>query len=1407
MGSCKYHLTYSSQFIPDSLPTSEPTIDKKTIVRQAPLPPVRSAWQNFRFAALWFSFILIICGIAMLANIDWSRDRLQTWMSTVINRRVECGRLRWIFGLHGLAVEARDLKVFEADGRPFLNAGRSEIGVALLPLIAGQFKIRHLIFNSPELWAVRLKPGTWNFDDLLLTAFNAKFLKADHGLIHLKDQCPLASADAFADTDLIDFNTKLSQPKKLATRPIALSFKIPHNGYATEVDLGGIELHKTENWRTNKFRVKLHVSHFDSKDLKPVATIFNINVKDTLAWMESRHLSGIFDFDAASEGIFDQRFQSAVNMKAKNLAFQSDELGQINIPVLESSCTVKARDNNLAWTNLQFKLPINQIEGRTEGKISNWPALKNASASGNLVALADDLNGLNSIFPQLEAKAPGNLKFIARAKGKAFIDTQFKLAEKQAKFNSQIRVSGVSINKIEELIKSAKIPLVALFGVNDATQITGNVSVNSENRIDLKDCQLENTGGTFKLTGFHDAAQAKGKLDFSVKDYNLRQCSEALKNSPQAKQSLVKAVRLGPQGKLLLAGKANISGSVEQNHEDIALKGELVLRDARIFVSSPRLCIEHVNGTIQVQPDKQVLRQLSGAVNGGRIEISGSLPGKSNGVLDLHIRASDFDLNYLSSLMQLFQIDSTIFANHQLSGPVKELVLDLTGTPARPTTQFVVTPQMLCYQPQGLAEALKANSGTITYKNDRLELKDVGIALPGGPVVTSLSIASLSNNARLERIKVKTSSTDLKDAHHYLISSLSPVVLRNLYVGFMDNYKLSYPHGKVYGDIACTIGSGKPQIDGLIGFINAGGKVGEAKQPVEHVSGILVASGQQLLLQGLSGSIHNSQFELDGRINHYQDVDPHWSGEFRANINPLELTQWIPLLASEDLMNGQLQLTAARPLSLKAKLSGHNGASSGTFSVAADPEDRLTLTGPFGVLHQPPGERLLFDGSIKIDPHTIQVSDARLALGSSTLRGEGSLAKILPNFGAKNGKAVSEVNFHIRSLDQVSLKSMIGLLDPSLASEDVSGTIKGFVSIKGRMSEPTFSSDISFDRVALPQFDLANASGKLATNEPQKITAEMSGIKARLNLDSLSLGKVHLSGVNAGLEWQPSANNLKAPKIALSNCQATLAGGTLSGEGWLDLDEHKVSVKANLKGARAGKLLEEMADLKGELTGLLDADTNMQTSGENSAALFANLKGSGDITVRQGTVSRFGPLKTKLNQGNLVHQGLFGFNLNNVLKSVAPERSGNFQKLETSFHLANGHLSVEKLRYEGDDLKLWATGQANIRLHTVELEIEGKIPRVSNGVIGGPFGELSRDFTVQKVVGSVTLHKLEGLPSLPLLGDLASDKPTTFTFKVLAPYDQPKLVSQSIEKSFRWREHKANQASHNLPSLDARGQL
>ena len=116
-------------------------------------------------------------------------------------------------------------------------------------------------------------------------------------------------------------------------------------------------------------------------------------------------------------------------------------------------------------------------------------------------------------------------------------------------------------------------------------------------------------------------------------------------------------------------------------------------------------------------------------------------------------------------------------------------------------------------------------------------------------------------------------------------------------------------------------------------------------------------------------------------------------------------------------------------------------------------------------------------------------------------------------------------------------------------------------------------------------------------------------------------------------------------------------------------------------------------------------------------------------------------------------------------------------------------------------MRLWGAGVASLTDNELVVDIAGKIPRVQKSMIGGAVGSVSRKMTLQRAMHLVTFGKLENLPSLPLIGSIASDKPRTFTFKITAPLDNPDVVAKSIMKTFKWLPNKPAATAHPVPGI------
>jgi hypothetical protein len=271
--------------------------------------------------------------------------------------------------------------------------------------------------------------------------------------------------------------------------------------------------------------------------------------------------------------------------------------------------------------------------------------------------------------------------------------------------------------------------------------------------------------------------------------------------------------------------------------------------------------------------------------------------------------------------------------------------------------------------------------------------------------------------------------------------------------------------------------------------------------------------------------------------------------------------------------------------------------------------------------------------------------------------------------------------------------------------------------------------------------------------------------------------------------------------LQVKELSADIGSGKVSAVFLSNLSKGIFELNCTLNNAESNVFLKEFFDLKDEVSGKMVGNVSLSGKFKEGDPVMKSLSGKGEISIYNGKVARFGTLQEKLNQANLLQQGLFGFNLNNLLQTVVPVRTGNFNELYLGFLVQAGKMQINDLHFSGQDMRLRAAGDYDIASGELGLEVAGNIPRVSSSLIGGTMGEVSKKFTIQRLLKILTFKKLENLPTLPILGDIASDHPRAFSFKVKHNKDDNQDISRSIEKSFAWLPSKPTATAHPIPGL------
>lgn len=1354
----------------------------------APLQIIR------KFMAMWLAFVVILIGVALLVDIDWAKPYCQTALTQMFHRKVRIGHLTWSFGLNGLEVETTKLAVYEPNGAPFLIAGTSEIGIGILPLFTKRMVISHLNFVQPEIWAIRTAQANWNFDDLLEAGPDIRYLQIQNGKMHLIDRIP-NKVEAWKVVDLNEVKLKFVWPHKSKKTPFYLAFKLPKQGYTTSFDLSGLGSGELANWQDNKYSFKATVSRANPEDMMPfLRAISDRPLSTTEGGRKFEQLQGLFDFKIEGGGTLSKGITADVSAEAQKFSFDAPVIGTIKAPEATTTAKVRIDTKNLEWKDMVTKLA--NVELTSHGTVSDW-SQKLPLYSANFDSHIKDLGEVSRLVTKNGA-VPNSYVDPQKMSGSAQVGIKIEGPSNNPKMMTDVKSEGLPVEEFISRLPKQLSPALCLLGLSKTSQVKGEIKMIPDERVDVTEGVIPVAGGTIRTEGSANLKTDEGKFAFHTDKLSLAKAEQALYQSKMAMNELARLVFLTPKQKLNLDGLLDVNGVFEKLKDNQHnTSGTADFRDAEFSLSDGTLTARHMNGHLKWNNDQVNIERLAGTIGDGRFSLNGTASVRGTPSVNLTIHSDHLDLNQLNTLLKVLKVHVPLLTEHQLRGRVHALDLVISGPRTYPNIYFKTTPEDLCYQPAGMTKPLRAKSGTIVYDHDVLTLQDVGFVTHNDKVVTSFAIEQLSTNARVKTaIKVKSAGIDLSDVDFYLASSVMPKPLKKLYTDFLKSYNLSKVHGRVYGDATCEMKNDKPNLSGVISLINVGAKFGAQRFPIEHVAGTLTASGSLLTVQDLNGALRNSHFSLNGHVENYQSDLPNLKTELIASIDSKEMLELIPSL-TDQFKKWKLTINSSGPLALRAKLNGTMKASEVSFSVSSGASNRLVLSSPLGQLHQPLDEPMKIEGVLAIGANAMKVSSATVTLGDSVLQAEGAVAW---SYKDKEKKELdlphSTLSGSIKSPHPVPAKRLIALLEPSLA-KDVGGTVAGALNLGGTAFQPKATGKIVFNKITIPSFDVRDLSGNINLEE-----LSGSDQKAEIDFSQMQVGQIPVHQIRADIKLDADEQQIRQPKLHITNGHANLAGGAMDVSGWLDMNEHKLSLRTTLAKAQANKLTEQLFGHPGELTGTVDADMKFETEGNDYKDALSNLRGNGVVTVHSGIVTRFSQLQNKITQANLLHQGLFGFNLNNLLQSTVPVRTGKFKDMVSEFRLSKNVLYVDELTYNGDDMRLWGAGKANLTRNTLDIEVAGKIPRVTSSVFGsGTIGEMSKAMTIQKLMNKVTMHQLENLPSLPVLGDIASDKPRAFAFKINSPLDKPKAVGQSIEKSFHWLPSKPRASAHPLPGL------
>ncbi len=1447
-----------------------------------------------KFLLLWVGSLIVVLAVTLLSDVSWSRPYMERELGQILNRQVKLGKMNWSLGLNGIAIGTKNLTINESTGAPFFSAKHSEIGLSVLGLIQHQVVITYIEADQANVRLVKTGSNSWNFDDLWQQGPEIRLVQLTGSKIGVYDESIPEVKKRIAPVQLEKVEMKVNFPKKDRKRPFFVSFSMPttSNDIST-FSLDGLGVGELENWRTNHYSFKADAKKVNPRDLERIVRFVSVqqeqnaaakpiggtadakavadendgkknagvqNEKELLDLLHS--VDGKFNFAITGDGTFEKGIKASIETTADGLVVKNSTYGQVNAGATAGSLSADISNDKLVWSDLVLKLRGMQM--RSSGALSNWQK-NDPSIKAVVNGLLPDLSVLQDV---LKPKPGSNTQ---KARGLSSLTQTLQPAQLTGRAEIEIKIDGTANATnlttklktkdlaIKDMLTKAheRFPILCAIGLSNQAKIETDLRVLNADRIEIVNGKLSGPGTNLTATGWLDLKSDNGELTITGDNIALSNTAVAISNNDGAFKQVLGCIKLPGKNSFTLGGTATVFANLKTEAERYALDAKVKLKDAIFALKDNSLKLDRVNGNIAVvqatHGGTMTLSGITGNMGEGNFQLDGKISiGQAVPTVDITLHATRFDMKHLSTMMKLFQIQAMpVLTERQLYGRVKDVVLRATGPSTHPNIFFNAVPDDLYYQPPGLAKPLRAKSGVIVYDKDQLILREVALISNGKTIVTSLTIDKVSKECILSRVKTKTDSMELADINYYLSSTAMPPPMRQAYKDFLAKYKISGLSGKIYGDILCLIGAkGDVTFDGLIGCYKTAANV--SGYPINKIEGIFAASGDQLLLQDLSGYLRGSKVSLDGYIDKYRSNKPSWRAELAAKLAPRELIELIPHL-TEEMKTSKVEVKCKGPLTLRAKVQGNFDYNKIQYSLVADKKDHLTIEGPFGKVYQPPDSPLTLDGLIGVSKSMVTLGDTHILIGQSLISLDGLLT--FPEDDSATGKSTKSsetdsdkpspmVRLNFRVPQKSPVNTLVAMFDPPLAKE-ISGTINGYLTLDGDLRNPKIMSDLSVNNINVPAFKITGLNGRLRSGgkslvegpktqaladagpvvvdndndvedtpkavssaDPTKLEPAVSTLESLTSKDSVievtsvKIRQLPVTNMKAHVTLTfPEVQRNDGPTLKIYQGEGRLADGVMKFDATLKPTNNQIWLNALFTEVSAARISDELMGSSDEITGKGKASIVLETHGEDNKEMTKNLRGHGSIEVENGTVHRVSDLETRLTQYNLLTQGVFGFNVNNLVQSVWPVKTGEFTSLTNKFSFADGLLKIEEMRFNGKDMRMWGTGTASLINNKIKFDMAGKIPRVIGSRLGGGLGEVSKNITIQKMMKFVTLGRLENLPALPVLGAIATDKPRTFTFNIDSELDNPKTIARSIEKSFKWLQNKPDATAHPVPGV------
>jgi hypothetical protein len=1341
------------------------------------------------------------CGLWALTNFmqaNYSPERLATLIGHTMHRNIKLGPIKWNVRWSGLIVHADSAEINELNGRPFIKAGPTELSIALLPLLKGEFYPKHLDFAKPEIWAVRLSESRWNFSDL--PEFDAvqdvSHVACYQGKLHVLDVTKRGANRRPIRVDLTEINFRLDRPFGKLFWPYALSLTIPETKYKTHVSVSGNGSGDLSEWQQKKYSVDANVDGADPDDF----WVFGFSLPE---------VDGPLKLKFKGEGVITKEFKTnlffenpQIRADIKKVEYKGDMLKRLlashQLAGSTSSTASESKPNVddgttviQAKTIAAFNRKSLNGEIKFEGGDFFLPDRKIGVQNTSGILICKD--GVISIEKIDGHVGPGTFDLKGHITDTNDLTAQIDIRSQDFSIIKKwLRVLEITdaqeqTEPISGVLKSAHIDLQAnkkAFNFKLEAEPAGLFyqSKDQSRIVELTGGKLRYDGKSFLLEG------VKGKLgdgDFVVQGTlglasgsHLDVTADAENIDLDKARNLLHSMHLSlpktPADVMIgnmRRAKLHVVGS--QNDPEMTLNSEI--GDIYVQDKAKSRVFQLTKGTIAVDKKIVKLSHLEGRIGKSEFTLNGTAKMEKEASLDVDFKAKNLELSNAKVALDNLQIQSPLLAESLLFGSVKDLNMQIAGPVSTPVITMSCSPDDIAFEPLGSDRPMHIQGGHMDYQHDLLDVEGVTVTTAKSNFKASLTVDQLSSASRVTKVWINAQRLGLADIDSYLSADKAPPLVRSQYLAILKKFVITSPHGLLSGNLAYHANPGTdPTIKGNVQVKDL--SVNAAGFALRNVNGDISMDKNVVSVGTMQGNLGQSSFTAKGTVSDVLNDDKRlYDVALGAQVAVDDFAQALGASAKQSIQG-------LKTVSMTGALKGSEKSRHVTFNAQVDSKTAVVIKTPFGVVSKAAGLPGVLSGSVSVTPLQLVVDNTHLKVGALVLNIQGNcknyanvdLTSSNPGLSKSNLPAPS-IDFHLWTPDFTAVQDLLTYV-PEENGElgPMAGSFRGGVYVRGPLNALAVKGGAGLRDVSISKLNLTHVTGGFRM--PDWFNLPEPGATASKGLMSFKFASATLQKLPVtNLEGQLTSTDAESYDLDAS---ATVAKGTMAVKGNVKVANVATNVHVSLKNVDSKLLMAGLFDAPNEVTGSLDLESDLATHGL-TVDPSKNISANGTLNVTKGKISRMALLARRINQANLLKSGILGFNLNNVISSLAPGETGEFQKVQAKYQLKSGKLQLHSVDVVSDDLRVSLKGQVNLASNAISVEANGSVPKVSTE---GPLGHVAPFLGVHLLKSVIT-----DIPTMLVTGkESSSSADRSFAFSAKGTLDKLENINESIYKSFHW---------------------